>query len=235
MRVADAPRTLDLGIDTASDDISLALVDAAGTIVATRAWRAESTVARELLSGLDALLAEAGVGRETIARIAVDIGPGQYGAVRSGIATAQGLALGLDVPLAGVVRLEADALLHAQGDGVVVATHDAGRAGIAWAAYRVAEGSDAPTEVTAPRIDPVEQVAALAPRPARWCGERPEGLAAARDAEGRSGDTEAAPAETPRAVALVRIARARDAFGDPAGVDALYLRPPSITRPRPRE
>ena len=34
------------------------------------------------------------------------------------------------------------------------------------------------------------------------------------------------------AVAIVRIARVRGSFGDPAGVDAVYLRPPPITKPR---
>ena len=57
---------------------------------------------------------------------------------------------------------------------------------------------------------------------------------ALQDATGRNGDTETAPAAGGRAAALVRIARARQAYGDPALVDALYLRPPSITRAKPR-
>jgi acid phosphatase class B len=72
-----------------------------------------------------------------------------------------------------------------------------------------------------------------------WCGEVTEALRAARDAERRNGDTDAdIDAASPsggRAVAVVRLARARGAFGNPALVDALYLRPPSITRAKPRE
>ena len=58
------------------------------------------------------MLAAAGVAREALTAIAVTTGPGQYGALRTGVATAQGLALALDVPLAGGRRLEADALPH---------------------------------------------------------------------------------------------------------------------------
>lgn len=229
-----APKSLDLGIDTASDDVSLALLDAAGGIVAMRAWRVRGTVALELLAGLDALFEEAGVSRDAIGRIAVDVGPGQYGQVRTGIATAQGLALGLEVPLAGIDRLEADALPHVVAGRTVIAVHDAGRAGVAWAAFTDG-GPDAPPVTSiASRLDAAAEVVRVAPSPATWCGEMPEALAVARDAEGRSGDTVAAPAAEPRAVALVRLARRRQAYGDPAGVDARYLRPPSITPPRPR-
>jgi tRNA threonylcarbamoyladenosine biosynthesis protein TsaB len=224
----------DLGIDTASDDVSIALLDDAGHVTASRAWRVQGTVALELLGGIDALLTEAGVERTQIARIAVDVGPGQYGPIRTGIATAQGLALALDASLAGIGRLEADAwaLFDSGVRGDVVAIHDAGRAGVAWAAYRATE-SGVPHEMAPPRIDPVEVAAREAPRPATWCGEQPAALAAARDVEGRSSDTVSEVA-MPRAVALVRLARLRDAFGDPSTVDALYLRPPSITRPKPR-
>lgn len=221
---------LDLGIDAASDDASLALVTPDGREVATRVWRATTTISRELLGHVEALLAEAGVAREEIGRIAVNVGPGQYGAVRSAIATAQGMALALDVPLAGVGRLEADAArVGSEGGPTIVAVHNAGR-GVAWAAYE-RDPAGAPREVLAPSITSPEEAARLAPRPALWTGESSEALERARDAEARTGDTVAADPAEPRAVALLRIARARMAFGDPGLVDALYLRPPSITRP----
>ena len=116
------------------------------------------------------------------------------------------------------------------------------RTGPAWAVYEVMprRAREAPREVVAPSITTYEEAARGAPRPAVWAGELSDALAAARDAEGRTGDTIAAEPQmlrVPRAVAIVEIARARGAFGDPAGVDALYLRPPSITKPvqRPRE
>ncbi len=230
MRVADPGATFDLGIDTASDEGSLALFRA-GEVepLAVRRFRPETTMSRELLGVLSAFLAEAGVERASIGRIAVTTGPGQYGPLRAGIAVAQGMALALDVSLGGVGRLEADAA-RVESEGVVVAVHNT-RTGPAWAAYEVVAGH-APREVVSPSITSYAEAAAQAPRAAVWTGEVAEALTAAQDAEGRTGDTIAAEPRTPRAVAIVRIARARGTFGDPAGVDAIYLRPPSITRPR---
>ena len=188
-------------------------------------------MSRELIGVIARFLADAGVDRAEIGRIAVTTGPGQYGPLRAGIAVAQGIALALDVPLAGVGRLEADAaLVKPEGGAPVVAVHDT-RTGPAWAAYEVVIG-DAPREVVAPAITSVEEAAQRAPRPALWTGELSEALTQARDAEGRTGDTVAVAPRTPRAVAIVRIARVRGSFGDPAGVDAVYLRPPPITKPR---
>jgi tRNA threonylcarbamoyladenosine biosynthesis protein TsaB len=186
------------------------------------------------------------VARTSIAAIAVATGPGQYGALRTGVATAQGLALALDVPLAGISRLEADALPHlvARAEGgapgrTVIAVHDAGRSGLAWAAYTLDRPGGAPRCLAAPRLDPPAAVARLAPRPATWCGELTDALRAARDTERRSGDTDVAVAAGMpaggRAVAVVRLARLHAAYGDPALVDAVYLRPPPITLPKPHE
>src|SRR5690606_31809869 len=131
-----------------------------------------------------------GVDRTAIGRIVVTTGPGQYGPLRTGIAVAQGLALALEVPLAGVGRLEADAVLGAGADGAtvtVVAVHDT-RTGPAWAAYEVA-ADGWPREVVAPSITSYAEAVERAPRPAVWTGEIVDALRAAQDAEGRTGDT----------------------------------------------
>jgi len=225
---------VDLGIDTAADDASLALMRG-DEVIAQHAWHVDTTMSQELLAQLDALLVGAGVTRDQIASIAVTTGPGQYGAVRTGVATAQGLALALDVPLAGIGRFEADAELHLVPGRTVIATHDAGRAGIAWAAYTQDAAGEAPRCVVLPNIASADELVRLAPTPATWCGETNDELRAARDTARRSGDTDAQTPAGGRAAALVRIARARQAYGDPALVDAFYLRPPSITRAKPRE
>lgn len=225
---------LDLGIDTAADLASLALLRG-DEVVAERAWRVGTTMSQELLAQLGALLDTAGATRTDIASIAVTTGPGQYGAVRTGLATAQGLALALDVPLAGIGRFEADAEAQRASLGpgsTVVAVHDAGRSGIAWAAYHLGAPGAAPEPIAEPRLTTLDELLRDAPAGATWCGEVAEAL---RDAlTTRAGDTVASPHAGGRAAALVRVARARRAYGDPAGVDALYLRPPSITRAQPR-
>ncbi len=231
--MVELARRYDLGIDTAADRASVALLDG-DRVVAEHQWQVESTMSQELLGAIDALLGGAHVARQEIARIAVCVGPGQYGGLRTGIATAQGLAMGLGVPLAGVGRLEADAWPHLRPGGpVVVAVHDAGPEAIAWAGY--APGlvhGDLPTVYAEPHIGRPADVTRDAPQPSIWVGELTEALREVRDIAARGGDTDARA--MPRAAYLVRIARARGLFGDAGVVDAVYLRPPSITPPRQR-
>lgn len=222
----------DLGIDTAADHASLALLDG-DRVVAEHAWHVETTMSLELLEALDGVLARAGVTRQEIARIAVCAGPGQYGGLRTGIATAQGLALGLGVPLAGVGRLEADAWPHlVEGGPVVIAIHDAGQESVAWAGYAPGVDGGLPSVYAEPHISRPADVVRDAPQPAIWVGELTEALREMRDIASRGGDTDARA--QPRAARLVRIARARSLFGDPGAMDAVYLRPPPITPPRQR-
>jgi tRNA threonylcarbamoyl adenosine modification protein YeaZ len=221
---------VELGIDTASDMLAVALVEGE-RVLAERRWHVETTTSQELLAGIEGILNNADVGREAVTAIAVDIGPGGYTGLRTGVATAQGLALGLGVPLAGVGRLEADAFPHLTPGVPVIAVHDAGRSGLAWAAYVPCDAPDSgpPEPMSLPRLDTAEECARLAPAHAIWCGELSEQLRAARAALGRAGDTDASASENVRSAAdLVRLARLHRAYGDPALVDVLYLRPPSI-------
>jgi tRNA threonylcarbamoyl adenosine modification protein YeaZ len=229
-----------LVIDTASNRGLVGLVEG-DTLVAERAWTLATTYSQELLAEIDALLAGVGIDREALSGIVVNVGPGGYGSLRVGVATAQGLALGLDVPLAGLARLEADAVRHLEGGSrVVVAVHHAGAAGVAWGAYEAAEaageGLEAPRERSAPRLGTIEECVAAAPEAALWCGDITPELRAAleerRQAEGLGWTEPPAEQNMRRAVDLARLAEAHAAFGDPADVDVLYLRPPSITRPR---
>ena len=220
-----------LVIDTASNRglVGLVALGEADTLLAERAWPLTTTYSKELLTEIEALLQGAGVPREGLTGIVVNVGPGGYGSLRVGVATAQGLALGLDVPLAGVARLEADAAPHLEGHASVVAVHNAGASGVAWASY---EGG---REVSSPTLDTVEACVAAAPPGGLWCGELSEELRAALDAAATTGVrwTEVPPEENMRRVLdMARLARAHGAFGDPAEVDVLYLRPPSITRAR---
>ena len=107
-------RRVELGIDSASNEAAVALLDG-DELLAERRWAVETNYSRELLGGIDAALGEAGVARGELAAIAVDAGPGGYSGLRSGVATAQGLAFALGIPLAGVSRLEAAAFPHLGG------------------------------------------------------------------------------------------------------------------------
>ena len=216
-----------LALDTASTAAVLGVVEG-DTVLAERRWTVDTNYSRELLAGIDAVLRDAAVSRDDLAAIVVDAGPGGYGGLRSGVATAQGLAFALDVPLAGVSRLELAAFPHLDRARPVVAVHDAGGNRVAWAAYLATAG--VPAVLVEPRLESIEDCVRDAPPGALWCGEVTAELAAARDAA-RARDADV-PADdnVRRAADLVRLARLHEAYGDPALVDVVYLRPPPITR-----
>ena len=92
---------LTLAFDTATRVATSALVDG-DEVLGERASRAQT-----LLEDVDALLRQAGAHPSDLGLLAVGIGPGSFTGVRIGLAVAQGLALSLDVPGAGVSTLDA--------------------------------------------------------------------------------------------------------------------------------
>ena len=90
-----------LAFDTATDVATSALVDD-GEVLGERRSRAVT-----LLEDVDALLRQAGRQTRDVDALAVGIGPGSFTGVRIGLATARGLALALDLPVAGVSTLHA--------------------------------------------------------------------------------------------------------------------------------
>jgi tRNA threonylcarbamoyladenosine biosynthesis protein TsaB len=73
------------------------------------------TEARAVLAAADELVRDAGLRPSEIDAIVVGTGPGSFTGVRMGLATARGLALALDVPVAGVSTLHA----YARGQPVI--------------------------------------------------------------------------------------------------------------------
>ena len=65
--------------------------------------------AERLMSLLEEMLAEAGIGWADLCAIGVGTGPGNFTGVRISVAAARGLALGLGIPALGVTALEAAA------------------------------------------------------------------------------------------------------------------------------
>jgi tRNA threonylcarbamoyladenosine biosynthesis protein TsaB len=100
-----------LGIETATRACSVALVrakDGGGDEILSEASFGESGAsAAEILPAFEACLLQAGVSESSIEAIAVSIGPGSFTGLRVGLATAQGLALGVGAKLIGVPTLDA--------------------------------------------------------------------------------------------------------------------------------
>jgi len=85
------------------------------------------THSRRLLPALDFLLAQTGRAKKDLEGLAVTLGPGYFTGLRIGVATAQGLALGLNLPAWGMSSLRLLAEAAAVGDGTVWAVADARR------------------------------------------------------------------------------------------------------------
>jgi tRNA threonylcarbamoyladenosine biosynthesis protein TsaB len=108
---------LTLAFDTATRVATAALVRD-GEVLGERVSRAV-----RVLDDADQLLRSAGLAQGDLTRLVVGVGPGSFTGLRMGLAAARGLALALEVPVAGVSTLEA----LAEGSPGALPVVDAGR------------------------------------------------------------------------------------------------------------
>lgn len=195
-----------LALESASTDLSVAVADADGSVLAVDGWSVGPRQAHELLPRLQDLLARAGGGLDAVSGIGVGLGPGSFTGLRVGMSVAKGLAFALGRPLAGVPSLAA--WLESEPEAVAAVS----RAG-AREAYLLIRGEDAP------RVVDREQLAAT-----RGRSVAPAELAAAFELD----DT----VQPLRAAAAVAVAAARQLTADPAGADLDRLEPVYIRAPR---
>lgn len=95
---------LTLAVETSTATFAAALADGDRTL--TRELRGVRPAERDLPGLVAGLLAEAGRGFGDLGRIAVDVGPGNLTAVRTGVAYANGLAFALGIGVATADALE---------------------------------------------------------------------------------------------------------------------------------
>ncbi len=227
-------RSLTLAIDTTSDFAGVALMQD-GALLGEVTWYAHQSHSRQLLPALDWLLGQIVRDKSQIGAIVVCLGPGSYAGMRVGLSSAKALAYALDARLAGVGRLAAEALPIAEASGCrVVPVQAAGRAELAWAAYRYDEGEL--VELEAPQLT----AAASLPRRLRK-GDLLTGDVDRLDAEMLSslaarGCRLVSPAPS-RVIAVARLGLSRLGRGetdDPDSLTPLYLREPAIGPQPPR-
>ena len=96
-----------LALDTTLGTCSVALGDRESGILASEHEARERGHAEAIVPMIEAVLALTGRPRSEISGIACTTGPGSFTGLRVGLAAARGLALGLQVRLAGVPTLEA--------------------------------------------------------------------------------------------------------------------------------
>ncbi len=199
-----------LAIDTVSPQaIALAVTAMDGGDPYTSVISTDMNHAAVLVGAIDALLGAARVGE--LAAIAVTSGPGSYGGLRVGIATAEGLAFARGIPLHGVPTLVAvDVAARASGGPEFLhATHPAGRGEAAVQPFVAGEPIGTPSILTAAESRTV----------ASLYGE----------GAGALGGVEMAPLERCLAVLAVALERVLSGERSP-GIVPVYLREPSITR-----
>jgi tRNA threonylcarbamoyl adenosine modification protein YeaZ len=109
--------TLSLAVETSTATFAAALATD-GEVVAVRMLAGVPPAQRDLPALVAGLLAEGGHSFADLGRIAVDVGPGNLAAVRTGVAYANGLAFALGLGIATADALE---LMAAEaGDGTPV-------------------------------------------------------------------------------------------------------------------
>jgi len=90
-----------LAFDTATAVATSAVVGDGETIAE------RSSIPARLLEDVDALLRQGGIRASALQGIVVGTGPGSFTGLRMGLAVSRGLALALDIPVAGVSTLDA--------------------------------------------------------------------------------------------------------------------------------
>lgn len=160
-----------LAIDTAGREGGVALLESDALLSGVEL--PAGSQAERLPGAIEQLLEEQGWTPESLELVAVSLGPGGFTGVRVGMAAAQGLTFGLDIPLVGVSSLEllaawADQVMEGEG-GLYVPLQDARRGEYFLAAWQRQEGRLVP--VIPPRAVPVSGLrAALEPHLAGLAG-----------------------------------------------------------------
>lgn len=215
-----------LALETSTSQAAVALVEQ-GQLVLTRAHTRPKQSAERLLPLIAELLDEAGWSRQSLDRIGVSLGPGSFTGLRVGIACAQGLALGLGIPLLGVTALRAMArAVPAAVEGTRVALLDARRDELFCGAY--GPGWDAPEllePIALPRESAEQHIEERLRGPLVWIGS---GLGLLARAPGFSSPE----ADEPSAHAVGLLAEALDPVQCPP--IPVYVRDAGATLPVPR-
>jgi tRNA threonylcarbamoyladenosine biosynthesis protein TsaB len=107
-----------IAIETSTESCSAALLHE-GTLI-ERSELAPRRHAELILPMIESLLGEAGVARRELDAVAVGRGPGAFTGVRLAVSVAQGLALGLDIPVVPVSSLAALAQVAPAGVGATI-------------------------------------------------------------------------------------------------------------------
>jgi len=217
-----------LAVDT-SAGLAVVVVGDEGDVLARTVETEPRRHVEQLVPHIDQALAQAAVAAGDLSAVIVGTGPAPFTGLRVGLVTARTLGYALGVPVLGVPSLAAVALraldlcdLTDDPAREVVVVTDARRREVYWARYR-RDPALGVRAVVGPQVGSPDQVeadgAALAGRAV------PLLIAAGRAEPVGALATELVDLD-PDPAALVALALARQAHGEPNPVEPLYLRRP---------
>lgn len=149
---SDADKLITLGIDTATEKRSVAVVRGE-TLLSLRSGDLREGGAANVLADIVRALEDASVGLEEVGLFAASCGPGSFTGLRAGLATLKGLALVLGRPAVGVPTLHA--IARASGArGSLLALIPAGRGELFAQFLRVRETCEVEEEDEPRHISP---------------------------------------------------------------------------------
>jgi tRNA threonylcarbamoyladenosine biosynthesis protein TsaB len=210
-----------LGIETSTRRGTVALTEGGQPIVAL-SHDEPGAHAERMVGLIRAVLHQAGWSPKSLDRLGVGIGPGSFTGIRVGIALAQGIALGLQLPLVGVESLRAMArAVPPSYPGLRCPLVDARRGEVFAAAYE-SDGATALSPIAISRGAALERLAELCPGPSILVGE------VVAELGGRSG-YEDPGADLPHATWVAVLAG--DSALDDGPVVPLYVRDVDAIRP----
>ncbi|MFC1957951.1 tRNA (adenosine(37)-N6)-threonylcarbamoyltransferase complex dimerization subunit type 1 TsaB [Chloroflexota bacterium] len=226
---------MQLAIDTSTDTASLALLRDS-EVLAELTWRCGQSHSTQLLPNLHHLLNQSQLSLESASCIIIARGPGSYNGLRVGISAAKGLAFSLGIPLIGINSLEAEAYQHAETGLPVCPIFNAGREEIAAAMYQ--KKNNRWRQLTAEHITTVDALCSEITTRTVFCGEFVPIIAASLKKQLKQKAVILPPAAGLRRAAFLaelglKRFKAND-YDNPATLQPIYMRGPSITKPKHR-
>ncbi len=224
-----------LAIDTSTDMAGLALIQD-NEILAELTWHCGRSHSTELLPRLLDLLNQSRLSIQSISGIIIARGPGSFNGLRVGVSIAKGLSLSLGCPIVGISTLEAAAYPYADIGFPVCPIFNAGRGEIAAAIYHKKQGAWG--QLLAEHITTADALCSQITTRTIFCGEfTPDIAALLRKRLRQKAIIMSVTARLRRAGFLAELGLKRLETGDfdnPAALQPLYLRRPSITEPKRR-
>lgn len=225
---------MELALDTSTDIASIAL-SSCGEVQAEMTWLSGQNHTVELMPNLLHLLHQAKIELKDIDAVVVAKGPGSFNGLRVGVATAKGLAFALDVPLVGIGTLEVEAFPYVETGLPVCPVQNAGRGEIATALYQLQKNGNW-QRLIAEHITTTEELCANTSTETIFCGQFSPDIA--QQIEQHLGKRAIILKGLRRAGFLAELGWRRlkmGEFANPATLQPLYLRPPSVTTKSKKE